>query len=289
MHFREHGDADSPGPGAEEAAAAYGQALFEPGVSGEAERIDLGALAYDWVSKARLRALGVGPGWRCLDVGAGTGSLARWLVREPRVDEVVAVDRDVRFLTAHPTQGVTPLTADVTAADFAPGRFDLVHARFLLMHLRQHQDVLARLADLVAPGGWLVIADAIDLTTDHLPDSPYRAAMRAMWRGLRDTIGTDVSWTHEYPHRLQAAGLQDVGAEIYIPPLTAGQPISAFWAQTWDRMREAMLSTGLVDELQLEAAVDSLSSPAFAALSPGMIIGWGRRQGARSGGTGGAG
>lgn len=58
---------DAPGDG------RYGEAVFRPERAGEGERIDLGALAYDDITLARLRALGAGPGWRCLDVGAGDG------------------------------------------------------------------------------------------------------------------------------------------------------------------------------------------------------------------------
>jgi hypothetical protein len=40
-------------------------------------------------------------------------------------------------------------------------------------------------------------------------------------------------------------------------------------------VRDAMLATGLVDAAQIDAAVRALASPAFAALSPGMITAWG--------------
>lgn len=91
-----------PGPST---GGHYGEALFRPEQPGEDDRIDLGALAYDDITMARLRSLGVGPGWNCLDVGAGTGTVARRLLYEAGVATVLAVDRDVRFLTAHPCPG----------------------------------------------------------------------------------------------------------------------------------------------------------------------------------------
>ncbi|WP_369691446.1 class I SAM-dependent methyltransferase [Streptomyces sp. PTY087I2] len=69
---------------------------------------------------ARLRALGAGPGWHCLDIGAGTGTVSRRLLGEAGVASVLAVDRDVRFLDARPAPGLRTLQADVTAPDFAP-------------------------------------------------------------------------------------------------------------------------------------------------------------------------
>ncbi|MEV7420266.1 class I SAM-dependent methyltransferase [Streptomyces sp. NPDC089919] len=254
----------------------YGEAVFRPEQAGEGERIDFGALAYDGITMARLRALGAGPGWHCLDVGAGTGTVSRGLLAEAGVSSVLAVDRDVRFLTAAP--GLTVLETDATAPDFAPGGpFRLVHARFVLMHLAGYERMITTLAALVEPGGVLVLSDAVDLTGDRTPPTPYTAAMRAMWQGLRATIGTDVSWVPSYPQLLRAAGLEPVAAELYVPPLEPGSPISRFWADTWDRSRPAMTATGLVDDRAIDEAVGYLASPACSSLSAGMLTAWGRK------------
>ncbi|WP_370416567.1 class I SAM-dependent methyltransferase [Streptomyces fradiae] len=261
----------------------YGEDVFRPEQPGEAERIDLGALAYDDLSLSRLRALGAGPGWRCLDIGAGTGTVSRRLLREAEVAGVLAVDRDVRFLAERPVPGLDVLQADITAPDFAPGRFDLVHARFVLMHLPEPERMVSTLAGLVAPGGVLVLSDAVDLTSDRTStaaDTPFAAAMRAMWQGLRASIGTDVSWVPSYPQLLRGAGLRAVGAELYVPPLLRGSPISRFWADTWERSRASMVATGLIDGAGIDAAIRYLDSDACAALSAGMLTVWGRKPGA---------
>jgi ubiquinone/menaquinone biosynthesis C-methylase UbiE len=44
-------------------------------------RFELLAACHDAASQRRAAALGVGPGWRCLDAGAGHGSFARWLAQ----------------------------------------------------------------------------------------------------------------------------------------------------------------------------------------------------------------
>ncbi|KOV12198.1 methyltransferase [Streptomyces sp. XY431] len=259
----------------------YGEAVFRPEQAGEGERIDFGALAYDEVTMARLHALGVGPGWRCLDIGAGTGTVSRRLLDEAGVAEVLAVDRDVRFLAERAVPGLEVREADITAPDFAPGRFRLVHARFVLMHLPDRERLVRALARLVEPGGVLVLSDAVDLTGDRVPRTPYSTAMRAMWQGLRATIGTDVSRVPSYPQLLRAAGLERVGAEIHVPPLLPGSPISRFWADTWERSRAAMLATGLVDDAAVDEAVRYLDSEDCAALAAGMLTAWGHRPSAR--------
>lgn len=261
--------------GGDAGSGRYGEAVFPPGQAGEGERIDFGALAYDDTTMARLHALGAGPGWHCLDVGAGTGTVARRLLREARVESVVAVDRDVRFLRERPAPGLDVLEADITAPGTVPGRFRLVHARFVLMHLPEREQLIAALAEHVAPGGVLVLSDAVDLTGDRTPATPYTEVMRAMWQGLRESIGTDVTWVPSYPQLLRQAGLGSVGAEIHVPPLLPGSPISRFWADTWQRSRSAILATGQVDDASVDAAVRYLDSDRCAALSAGMLTAWG--------------
>ncbi|MFF9869937.1 class I SAM-dependent methyltransferase [Streptomyces sp. NPDC013953] len=255
----------------------YGETVFPPERTGEDVRIDLGALAYDGITSARLGKLGAGPGWRCLDVGAGTGTVARRLLDRFGVASVLAVDRDVRFLTARPAPGLTALEADVTDPGFDPGRFHLVHARFVLMHLPARRELIGKLSRLLVPGGVLVLSDAVDLTSAGAGDTAYSRVMRAMWQGLKDTIGTDITWVPEYPRLLRTAGLTAVAAEMYVPPLVPGSAISRFWVDTWRRAREAIAATGLVDDATVEEAVRCLESPDCAELSPGMITAWGRR------------
>jgi trans-aconitate methyltransferase len=52
-------------------------------------------------------------------------------------------------------------TRDLTAAEPIPGApFGLVYARLLLFHLPRRVEVLARLWDAVAPGGYLLVQES---------------------------------------------------------------------------------------------------------------------------------
>jgi 2-polyprenyl-3-methyl-5-hydroxy-6-metoxy-1,4-benzoquinol methylase len=48
----------------------------------ERERLGLLERLADPITLRRLQSLGVGVGWRCLEVGAGHGSIVRWLARQ---------------------------------------------------------------------------------------------------------------------------------------------------------------------------------------------------------------
>ncbi|MFJ3234657.1 class I SAM-dependent methyltransferase [Streptomyces sp. NPDC086787] len=255
----------------------YGESLFAPEHPREAARIDDAALVYDPVTTRRLRELGVGPGSRCLEVGAGTGTVARWLLEEARVDEVVALDRDTGALASLTSPRLRVVTADLTDESLRPGRFDLIHARFVLMHLRERRRLVSRLVTWLNPGGRLVLGDTVDLPDALDSSSAYRQVMDAMWRTLKETIGTDTTSVPAYPHFFREEGLRNVAAELYCPPLVADGPLARFWAETWRRMRPALEQTGRVDAAVLDEALAYLASPRLAELGPGMMLTWGQR------------
>jgi SAM-dependent methyltransferase len=120
-------------------------------------------LLEDWADGATIGALqsvGVGPGWRCLDVGAGAGSVARWLAGE--VGEsgvVVAADLNPRFLDDVPAN-VEVRRHDITKDEVEAEAYDLVHSRLLLMHLPDPTAALDRMVDALKAGGWLVSEEA---------------------------------------------------------------------------------------------------------------------------------
>ncbi|MEU3777695.1 class I SAM-dependent methyltransferase [Streptomyces sp. NPDC032472] len=265
-----------PEPGG---SGRYGEALFRPEHPEEGGRIDHAALVYDPFTRERLYALGAGPGRRCLDVGAGTGTVARWLAEEAGADEVVALDRDTDRLAPLAGPRLRVRTADITrlAAEPGLGTFDLVHARFVLMHLPERRELVGRLAELVKPGGHLVLSDAVDVPDPADTTSAYRRTLDAMWRTLAETIGTDIAAVRAYPHLLRAAGLEGVAAELVCPPLTPGSPLAAFWTETLERMRPALLAGARLDETTLDETLSYLASPRLAELGPGMLTVWGRR------------
>ena len=63
------------------------------------DRFDGLEQAFDAVSIGHLQRLGIGSGARCLEIGAGSGSIARWLADQVGpAGRVVATDLDVRWL-----------------------------------------------------------------------------------------------------------------------------------------------------------------------------------------------
>jgi len=98
---------------------------------------------------------------RALDIGCGDGLLARKLAR--RIPEVTGVDRSPAMIRlAREAASRTPNAAFVeadfmTAADgVLPGHYDFLSAVAVLHHL-DFTPAVRRMADLLAPGGRLVV------------------------------------------------------------------------------------------------------------------------------------
>jgi SAM-dependent methyltransferase len=261
-----------------EIAELYGDALFAHDHDLEAVRLDAMTRMHDPATQARLSAI-ARPGMRCLDAGAGLGRVSGWLAEQVAPGEVTALDKDVRLLNALPDvyPGVQVIGADISDKSLDLGMFDLVHARMLLMHLRNRVDVFRKLTEWVAPGGWLVLADAVEPTMISPPENPFRQLMERHWATLEKSIGTDKTWAWQYPELLRAAGFVDIGVEVYQPPITISSAAGRFWALNFGHLRDRILEDGLVDEELFEAAVNVMNEPGFTELSMGLVTAWARK------------
>jgi SAM-dependent methyltransferase len=162
----------------------------------ERERITCLERMLDPVTTSRLERIGVGPGWACLEVAAGGGSIAAWLGdRVGPGGSVLATDVNTRFL-GHLQPPIKVQTMNLLTDDIKPDTFDLVHGRGILTWLAQAETVLAKMAAGVKPGGFLFIEE---------PDYDGFGAVEPINADTR-------AWTdrHEAAHRrITDAGIMD--------------------------------------------------------------------------------
>jgi ubiquinone/menaquinone biosynthesis C-methylase UbiE len=122
-----------------------------------------------------LERLGTRSGWRCLEVGAGGGSIARWLAeRVAPLGHVVATDINTRDLKTSGHATLEVRQHDIVADPIEEAAFDLVHARLVLEHLRERDQVLDKLARALRPGGWLVVEDVDYVSAIPISDAGAR-------------------------------------------------------------------------------------------------------------------
>lgn len=246
----------------------------------ERERLNSLTRLYDPGSLDLCHRLGVSRGWRCLDVGAGTGSLAQSLAAiVAPTGTVTALDIDTRFLEPLATEHLQVIRANIATDHVPSGEFDLVHARLLLEHLPERDAVLHTLVDATSPGGWVLIED-FDWATALMVDPPsalhdkVATAIRTLFtgHGYSPTFGRTV------PRRLQAAGLVDVmthaqAIQVHADP-EMGLPQ---WELLAEQFGPLLLTNGLVSEDELTAFHELWHDGDTICFSPLMVSSWGRR------------
>lgn len=232
---------------------------------------------YDPGTIRRLEALGVGPGWRCLEVGAGGGSMTRWLCDAVGLaGRVRAVDLDTRFVDEIDAPNLDVMQGDVTADGFPRGTYDLVHARCLLVHLPAREDVLDRLVAALRPGGWLVVEEPADFAVAAFGPSLHGEMMRRVGAGTT-SAGVDLTWAYDLPGHLHRRGLHDLGAEAEVPLVEGASPGAEFVRLTAVQVRERALAAGATEHQLGEWSALLRTRGRWLAVWP-VVAAWGRRR-----------
>ena len=170
-----------------------------------------------------LERLGLGAGWRCVDVGAGAGdvsvALAALVGREGRI---YAVDSDPRardeVAAAAAAAGEAQVLAITQAAEDLrlPEKVDLAFCRFLLMHVDEPIAVLRRMVSVIRPGGYLVAQEPITTA----------GRVGGMAMSMPEAKHPDVGAL--LPRLVRAAGLELLDAWAEAPAGAGAGPVATY-------------------------------------------------------------
>jgi SAM-dependent methyltransferase len=153
----------------------------------------------------------------CADVGAGIGTVARWLSGAVGpTGRVVATDIEVRWLEALSEPNLEIRRANILSDPLGDDEFDLIHARALLANVDAEIAVRNMVAAL-RPGGTLIVADP-DFGTAGMVYPPVESLER-YWSALASAIlrsGGDPYVGRKLPHLLRTAGLIEIDAASLI-------------------------------------------------------------------------
>jgi SAM-dependent methyltransferase len=219
----------------------------------------LGALGQmlDEFTRARLVRAGVTTGARCLEVGAGAGTVAAWLAdRVGPTGEVIATELKPQHVQPHP--GVTVLRHNVVTDPLPDGSFDVIHARAVLQHLPQRESVLARLAAALTPGGALIVEElearwstAVLTTPDPRAHDVFAAYETAMINVLRSN-GNDPTWCRKVHGAMRDIGLAEVDTEGWQRSWPGGTGVCLLAWSGSTELHDRLVDVGMAaDDLEL--------------------------------------
>lgn len=255
----------------------YRDGAFSHELDTEWERLQLLESVLDHHTISHLRALGVGPGTRCLEIGGGAGSVARWMAEQGA--RTTVTDLDTRFVDGLAADGVEVLRHDAYVDDFPAGSFDVIHCRYVLVHLPDQEKVISRIASWLAPHGVLVVEEPAFFPIENAPHPAYRKVMLAFRRHLERVVGTDTAWARALPVPLESGGLVDVGFDARLQLIAGGDAEAEWWRLTLEQTRAAIVAEGNVQDRDFDEAYAELRSPAFHDVSLAVFTAWGRRPG----------
>ncbi len=227
----------------------------------EHDRLTLLQEVFDGESRRLLDRVGVRPGWECLEVGAGAGSVARMLADRAGAANVVATDMNTALLEPLAESGVRVLRHDVTADD-APGEFDLIHSRLVLEHVTRRDLALRRMASWLKPGGVLLVESATPMP-ESSTDPVVGRALAALAGHLGRTVGTDPLWARTLPLPLEEAGLVDCSAEGHVIPARGGSAFARWMVATHRLVERDVVAEGTITADELAHAYRAYADPAF--------------------------
>lgn len=233
-----------------------------------------------------IDGIGVGPGWRTVDVGCGPlGVLDILAARVGPTGQVAGVDREPRFLAmAERTMrergldAVTCVEASAAATGLPGASFDLVHERLLLNNVPRPADVLAEMTRLARPGGYVVTQDVDWISWTCVPEHPdwgrLAAAAAAAWSG-------DVHVGRRLPALLRDSGLVDVDVDAHARVFRPGHPYHRLLLRFVEIHRSRILAAGQLTTDELDGAVRRLGAhladPDGFTLYATLFQAWGRR------------
>jgi ubiquinone/menaquinone biosynthesis C-methylase UbiE len=253
---------------------------LDPAWHAERDRLNSITGLYDPHTLRACERIGLAAGWRCLDIGAGTGSVAELLSKRVGPDgRVLAVDIDVRFLEPLAGDTLEVLQADVRT-DELPDGFDLVHARLVLEHIPEREAVLSAMAKTARPGGWVLVED-FDWSTAVAVDPPSELHDKVVGalQSFFSMHGYDAQLGRRLPRLLQAAGLTEVGADTVSIQVQADRDRGVpQWELLVDQLAPGMVAAGLLDEADITAFHELWHDGDTVSFAPLMVSAWGRTE-----------
>ena len=237
--------------------------------------------ALDPLSIRHLSALALSDGARCLEIGAGGGSIAQWLSdRVGETGNVVATDVNLDWFTAS-APNIDAQLHDIVRDPLPSATYDVIHARLVLCHLPERDEIILRLVDALRPDGWLVLEEfhAILAPCDDEPTERERLVNRVHAAVVELLIrhGHDVRYPRRLPWQLRNAGLVDVGGSGNVNYETGGSAAAQVFEANIRQVGDECVTCGLATGADITAYLDALRDPDLILHLPLFVSAWGRR------------
>jgi SAM-dependent methyltransferase len=237
--------------------------VWQHHIEGEADRLRLMSRLLDPSSRYHLLRTGVSSGWRCLELGAGNGSLSQWLAQQVgHSGHVLATDMHPDLMAGVADRNLEVRALDVVHDEPAGAPFDLVVIRALLHHLPERRAVVSRMVRWLKPGGWIFVHEP-----DFYPASTVEPpSQKALWEAfLRWAADHQIDYFvgRKVPVWLQDDGLDQISSEGHLALYNGGSDFARWWELGLQEISERLRSEGGVAGAVLDEFYSLAHDPTY--------------------------
>jgi len=253
--------------------------LWQHQLAGEPERLRMMSDLLDPLSRFHLARIGVSEGWRCLEIGAGNGSLSQWLATQVgRSGKVIASDINVDLIKPLVAPNLEVRRFDVVKDEPPDAPYDLIAMRALLHHLPERRAVVSRLATWLKPGGWVMLEEP-----DFYPTWTVEpATQRRFWSDF-------VNWAaaHQIDYYvgrriapwLAEDGMTEIAAEGHTIVHNGGSEFARWWVSSIAEVADALQKEAGIANVVLDEFYELYQDPRYWTMSIAFTATTARRPG----------
>jgi ubiquinone/menaquinone biosynthesis C-methylase UbiE len=238
-----------------------------------------------------FRAVGLGPGWTCLDVGCGPGAIMQLMGELAGLSgEVTGLDRDaeagreaVERLQATGTSRYRFIEADMEGADEIDGElFDLTFARLALLYARDPVALLRKMYSWTKPGGYIAIQDYHVRTINLYPKLEALSEVVRVVVETHERSGWDMEFAVKLPVLFVEAGIgAPDGTDINLP-MTSLEPFAAMYQTLCRSLLPRAIALGVTTDARMQSVFREVEQALidgrqYSVLWPLMIGVWKRK------------
>jgi SAM-dependent methyltransferase len=239
---------------------------------------------------ALLSRVGLRPGQAAIDLGCGpAGTLGPLADAVSPGGRVVGLDANAahvaaarRYAADLGLANVEVLAGDARHTGLPAATFDLVHSRTLLVTIPEPAEVVAEMARLARPGGWVASQEADAGFALCHPPLPAWDRLWSLFHASFGRTGADLGLGRRLPQLFRAAGLAEVEATVHASSYPVGHSRRTVIPDLVRSLHPVILELGLADERELadvDAAVrHHLADPRTLMMPHLFVTAWGRKR-----------
>lgn len=211
-------------------------------------------------SSALLDHTGIGEGWAAIDLGCGPSGIIELLAaRVGPAGRVVGLDFNPDnvalaqdLVRERGLANVQVVQGDARHTGFPGSSFDLAHCRTLLINVPEPDGVVAEMARLVRPGGWVAASEPDIPMTVCYPTLDAWDRMAQLFRQSINKDGADEAIGRRLPELFHRAGLADIGVEASTSIYPHGHSRRTVRADLFRTLRGKIVARGMADAAELD-------------------------------------